>query len=405
MWTLAWRNIWRNKRRTTITAASVMFAVFFCILMRGFQIGAWNDLIDSVLRSYTGYVQIHAQGFWENRTLDYLIPENDPKIKAIADLKAPIKQLIPRFESFALASNTQKIKGVIVTGITPEVEKNFTRLHEKIVSGSYLEKNEKAVLVSQRLAKFLNLAPGDSLVLMSQGYQGASAAGLFKIKGIVKLPSPEFDNQMIFMPLETAQEFYSAPGLITSWIVDLKSADDMKKVTHTLSGYLPEQQYEVMSWHEMLVELYQQYISNEGGSVIMMIILYLIVGFGIFGTAMMMLTERRYELGVMMAVGMQRLRVSMLLSLELMFICLLGLIAGLLISIPVISYYHYHPITFSGQMAEAYKAFGMEPVLSIAWRTDYIFNQLINVTIIANIALIYPIYSIFRLNLTQALKR
>ncbi|MEJ5265795.1 MAG: ABC transporter permease [Bacteroidales bacterium] len=405
MWSLAWRNIWRNKRRTAITAASIMFAVFFSILMRGFQIGAWNDLIDSVLRSYTGYVQIHAKGFWENRTLDYLIPENDTNVKAIGHLNVPIQRLIPRFESFALASNTQKIKGVIVTGISPSFEKEFTHLPEKIVAGSYLDDQENAVLVSQRLARFLNLSPGDSVVLMSKGYQGSSAAGLFRVKGIVKLPSPEFDNQMIFMPLAAAQEFYSAPGLITTWIVDLNRADDMKKVTRMLGNHLPADTYEVMSWHEMLVELYQQYVSDEGGSVIMMIILYLIVGFGIFGTAMMMLTERRYELGVMIAVGMQRWKVSALLSLELFFICLIGLFAGVLLSIPFLTYYHFHPITFTGQMAEAYKAFGMEPILSVAWRIDYILNQLLNVTLIAVAVLSYPVYSIFRLNLTQALKR
>lgn len=405
MWSLAWRNIWRNKRRTAITAASIMFAVFFSILMRGFQIGTWNDLIDSVLRSYTGYVQIHAKGFWENRTLDYLIPENDTNVKAIGHLNLPIHRLIPRFESFALASNTKKIKGVIVTGISPSFEKEFTHLPEKIVAGSYLDDQENAVLVSQRLARFLNLSPGDSVVLMSKGYQGSSAAGLFRVKGIVKLPSPEFDNQMIFMPLAAAQEFYSAPGLITTWIVDLNRADDMKKVTRMLGNHLPADTYEVMSWHEMLVELYQQYVSDEGGSVIMMIILYLIVGFGIFGTAMMMLTERRYELGVMIAVGMQRWKVSALLSLELFFICLIGLFAGVLLSIPFLTYYHFHPITFTGQMAEAYKAFGMEPILSVAWRIDYILNQLLNVTLIAVAVLSYPVYSIFRLNLTQALKR
>ncbi|HPO65607.1 MAG TPA: FtsX-like permease family protein [Bacteroidales bacterium] len=373
--------------------------------MRGFQIGAWNDLIDSVLRSYTGYVQIHAKGFWENRTLDYLIPENDTNVKAIGHLNVPIQRLIPRFESFALASNTQKIKGVIVTGISPSFEKEFTHLPEKIVAGSYLDDQENAVLVSQRLARFLSLSPGDSVVLMSKGYQGSSAAGLFRVKGIVKLPSPEFDNQMIFMPLAAAQEFYSAPGLITTWIVDLNRADDMKKVTRMLGNHLPADTYEVMSWHEMLVELYQQYVSDEGGSVIMMIILYLIVGFGIFGTAMMMLTERRYELGVMIAVGMQRWKVSALLSLELFFICLIGLFAGVLLSIPFLTYYHFHPITFTGQMAEAYKAFGMEPILSVAWRIDYILNQLLNVTLIAVAVLSYPVYSIFRLNLTQALKR
>ncbi len=405
MWSLAWRNLWRNKRRTIITAASVVFAVFFSILMRGFHIGTWNHLIDGVLRSYTGYVQIHARGFWDNRTLDYVLNQNDTLIHKVENHKSIVNNLIPRFESFALASYHQKIKGVIVTGIDPEQEKFFTRLSEKLELGHYLNDSDKSVLVSKRLADFLKISVGDSLVLISQGYQGATASGLFAVKGVVKLPSPEFDNQMIFMSIQVAQELYSAQGKITSWIVDIKDSEKMKKVAKEIKELLPAQEYEVMTWQEMLLELYQQYVSDEGGAVIMLAILYLIVGFGIFGTAMMMINERRYELAIMIALGMQRWRTGILLSTELFFISIIGLVGGVLISLPVLYYFHLHPITFTGQMAEAYKAFGMEPIMTVAWKTNYIIHQVENVFIITVLVLIYPVYSVFRLNIIKALKR
>ncbi len=404
MLTLAWRNLWRNKRRTVITAASVCFAVFFSILIRGFHIGSWSELIDSVLHSYTGYIQIHARGYWENKTLDYTISEHDKSIANIRGIQQ-INGLIPRFESFALASSTEKVKAVIVVGINPEQEKAFSRLNDRVVEGNFITSDEKSILISQRLAEFLKIRTGDSLVLISQGYQGSSAAGLFRVSGIVKLPSPEFDNQMIFMPLSLAQEFYSAPGLITSWVVDITNNELMKKTVAQISDQLPHEKYEVMSWHEMLPELYQQYVSDEGGALIILALLYLIVGFGIFGTVMMMLAERKYEMGIMVALGMNKIRLSALMAAELFYICLIGLIAGVIISLPFLYYYHVHPITFSGEMAKVYMAFGMEPILPVAWQADYIFQQVINVFIITCLALIYPFYLLFRFNLITALKR
>jgi putative ABC transport system permease protein len=95
---MSWRNIWRNKRRTLITAASIFFAVFFSIMMRGFQMGVWLNLVDGVLRSYSGYIQIHAKGYWDNRTFDYSMSDSILLEKKIPDTTL-IKAFIPRLES------------------------------------------------------------------------------------------------------------------------------------------------------------------------------------------------------------------------------------------------------------------------------------------------------------------
>jgi ABC-type lipoprotein release transport system permease subunit len=404
LFTVAWKNIWRNKRRTLITAASIMFAVMFSVVMRGFQLGVWDHLVDGVLHSYSGYIQIHSKGYWDNRSFDYSMPENEITIKNFNGEKR-ITSVIPRLESFALASYGSRTKGVITVGSDAEAEKNFMALQNRMVSGSYITNNDSSILLSQGLAKYLKIDVGDSLVLMSMGYQGASATSIFRVKGIVKLPSPEFDNQLVFMPLQLAQNYYSAYGRITSLVVDIDDPKVMNAVVKAVKKTVGEEKYEVMSWKELMVELYQLYVSKDGGAMIVQMMLYLIVGFGVFGTVLMMVSERRHEFALMITLGMQRIRLAKYFCAELLMICLLGLLVGFIISLPIVIYFHIHPIAVTGNLAKSYASFGIEPMIPVSWRIDYIIQQVITVAVIVALALIYPVYTIFRLNLTKGMRR
>jgi ABC-type lipoprotein release transport system permease subunit len=401
---LAWRNLWRNRRRTLITIASVFFAVFLAILMRGFKHGAWVYLINNVLHSYTGYVQIHEKGYWDNKTFDYSMAADDSVFTKVKGIKQ-VKGIIPRLESFSLASSGDKTKGVITVGIDPDLENEFTELHKRIVSGRYFTNQDTGVILSERLSKYLGLKINDSIVLLSQGYQGMGANGIYKILGIVKLPSPEFDNQMVYMPLPLAQDYYSAQGRITSVVVDLKNPQDMDKAIKKINKAINSDAYEVMSWKEMLIELYQQYVSNEGSGMIIISLLYLIVGFGVFGTVLMMIAERQHEFGIMITVGMQRSRLIQLVGSELIFICFLGLFFGFLGSVPIVAYFHFYPIHMSASMAKSYAAFGLEAILPTAWQLDYMLQQVYIVFVIVLLVLIYPLYSVYKLDLTKAMRR
>ena len=404
MLNLAWRNLWRNKRRTTITISSVFFAVFLAIIMRGFHLGAWLNLIDNVLHSYTGYVQVHANEYWDNKTFDYCMATNDSLVRKIEALEN-IEGLIPRLESFSLASAGEKTKGVITVGINPDAENKLTNLQSKLVAGKYLRLQDTAILLSQRLAKYLGLEVNDSVVLLSQGYMGSSATGIYRIAGIVKLPAPEFDNQMVYMPLPLAQDFFSANGMISSLVVELNDPNKMHESVSLLKSQLDGNTYEVLNWQEMQIELYQQFVTDNGSGLIILGLLYIIVGFGVFGTVLMMLSERKREMSIMVTLGMRRWRLMRLVSLELFIICSLGIVGGFLGSIPILTYYHLYPIEMTGEYAKVYEAYGMDPILPIAWQTDYMFQQVINVSVIVLIVMIYPLYSIFKMDLTKAMRR
>ena len=129
---LAWRNLWRNRRRTMITAASVFFAIFFALVMRSMQLGTYGHLFRNIIETYSGYIQVQNEDFWEDKIVDNVIDYNNDLVNKIKSDKNVI-ECIPRFESFALASSGSRTKGVLVMGIDPSREALLSDVENKLV--------------------------------------------------------------------------------------------------------------------------------------------------------------------------------------------------------------------------------------------------------------------------------
>jgi len=129
---LAWRNIWRNKRRTLITAASIFFAVFFFFFMRSYQLGSYSNWIENLVNTYTGYIQIQEKNYWADKTLENSILWNN-NLDSLLSTKSNTMLWTPRLEWGALASNGQQTKLAVVIGIDVERESSFSNPKEKIV--------------------------------------------------------------------------------------------------------------------------------------------------------------------------------------------------------------------------------------------------------------------------------
>lgn len=400
---LAWRNIWRNKRRTAITAASILFAVLFATFMESIQKGAWDHMINSVVNYYYGYVQVHQKGYWDEQAIDKAFPLADSLMRL--QEKAPaILQVLPRIESFALASAGERTSGVMVVGIDPEAEDAMTSLRSRISAGKYLEDNEEAALVAEGVASNLGLSLGDTIVLISQGYHGVNAAGKYPIKGMANFGSPELNKQMVYLPLPAAQYFYGADGLVTSLALKLGSQDDIKPVLKALHNELDTSAYEVMDWKGMLPDLVEAKTVDSAGNVIVYFILYLIIAFGIFGTILMMSKEREYEFGVLISIGMHRWQLGLTVWLEVIMLGLLGAFLGILASMPLVWWFHVHPLRFSGDYAEAMEKFGFEAIFPANFEAHIFLLQALLVFIITAILALYPIFKIRKLQVVQAMR-
>lgn len=386
---LAWRNIWRNKRRTLISAASVAFAVLFSVSVSSLQKGGWDRMLDNVVRFYFGYAQVHAAGYSEEQTIDRSMEMDSGRMR-IWEKALGGRQVVPRLESFALASTGPATVGVLLSGIDPAREDAFTGLAARVVQGGYLRPDEQRLLVSAGIATDLGVGVGDTVILLSQGYQGATADGKYAVTGIVSFGSPDLNKLMVFLPLTEAQYFFGAEGRATSFVLDLEGQDEVPGALAAMRGLLDPEVHEVLGWEELIPDLVQARAFDEAGSVIVLIILNLIIAFGLFGTVLMMTKEREYEFGVLIAIGMRRGQLTGILWAEVLFLSLMGALAGMVMALPVVAWFQEHPIVFTGEMADVYEKFGVEPVMPTVVDARIFLVQGLTIFLLAAAMAIYP---------------
>jgi putative ABC transport system permease protein len=399
---IAWRNIWRNKRRTFITIASVFFAVVLAIVMRSTITGVFEKMVRDIVGISSGYIQIHKQGYWNERSVDNTFEENDSIIRWLNENKE-ILYYTPRLESFSLASSGTKTKGVMVSGIYPEYENNVTRLKDKLISGEFISGGDKHAIIPEGLAKYLQLKINDTIVLIGQGFHGSIAAGKFPIKGIIRIGSPELNKSMCWLPINTCRELLGTGKRISSISLLLAREKNLEQVQQKLISKTKNEDFEIMTWKEMLPDLDQFVEADSSAHIITINLLYLIIAFGIFGTLLMMINERRHEFGILIAIGMRKGILIFIVFIETLMMAGLGALTGIAGAIPVVLYLHYHPIQFTGELAKAYEGYGMEPVIPTSLDTSIYLSQASIVFLIIIIISTYPFYKIHKINLIKAI--
>lgn len=466
---IAWRNLWRNKRRTVITSASVFFAVFFATIMRSIQLGSYDRMIMNFIESYSGYLQVQNIKYRDNPSLDYSFVYSDSLEKAVSRSK-DVVSVAPRIESFVLASSGTQTKGVIVMGVDPEKEKKFSNPESKLVrytiteeainrlmkssvmtpeilarveklkgssyssrgrleldlgfsqdefarymdeilragrvTNGYLSENDDGVLVSDRLADFLKVAIGDTVIMMGQGYHGTTAAGIFPIRGIIKMPSPDIDSKLIIMSIHAAQNFFDISGRVTSLSINLtgRSQRIMSGAEKRINKILNNGNTVIRTWEDLNPVLVQQIQGDSETGMATLAMLYFIIFFGIFGTVLMMIAERTREFGVLISIGMQRRRLKRIIIIEMILLGFLGLVGGMLASAPLIMHFYFHPVLLKGELGKMMEDYGWDAVMPTAWFGRYFYWQAIIVGIMVLTATLYPIRKIGRLKEIEALR-
>lgn len=398
---MAWRNLWRNKRRTLITVASIFFGVLLSTFMTSMQEGTYSKMIDNVVGFYSGYIQVHHPEYWENKTIDYTFSPGDT-LKQVLENDPAIVSFVPRLESFTLMSFGNNTKGAALIGIDPVEENKMTKLSNWIEQGVYLKPGDDGIILAVNLAKNLGVSVNDTLVLISQGYHGASAAGLFPVKGILKFPAPAMNNLGGYIDIQAAQNFFSVQGKYTSLVLMIDDYSNVNPTKHRLVTAIGDR-YEVMTWDEMDPLTKNMIDADRSGAYITKGILYILIGFGIFGTVIMMIAERRKEMGIMVAIGMQKRKLSAILFYETILIGMVGVLSGFIISFPFIWYFVYHPVPITGEAAKAYEQLGFEAAMYFSAQWFVFARQVLIIFILSLIVYIYPLVKTYRLKLTRAL--
>ncbi len=399
---LAWRNIWRNRGRSTISIAAVLFSVFFAILMRSMQLGAYANIIDDIIGNYSGYVQIHEKGYWDEQTMDNTM-EDSPKLE-VTILNTPgVKKIAKRLESFSLVSTGTTTKVLGVVGLDPQKELSGFDLMNRITEGKLFTNQDIGVVLSEGAAKYFKVNIGDSVVFIGQGYHGNSANGIFPVTGIVKLRNPEMNRNLVFIPLKQAQYLFAAENRVSAYVIEVAEDADHVEVSAAIKAKIPPEN-ESMTYEEMMPELVQTIQSDSAGGLIMVAVLYMIILFVLLGSVIMMTAERVKEYGILVAVGMHKTKLMATTILESIFLALIGGLSGLVLARPIQYYYYNNPLQLGGDMKKAMEEYGWEAVMpmSIDWSIGLTHTAII--VCIAFVVSIYALVSIRYLKPVEAMR-
>ena len=398
---LAWRNTWRKKRRSVITMLSVIFAVVISINFRSLQWGSYDKMIEAGTKN-SGYLQVQSQNYWEDKSINELIEDHVNLRNQISSVPE-ISSVIPRLQNFSLAASESSSKGALVIGIDPESENQYNELNARVIKGNYLSENENAVIIAEGLSNYLKLKVNDTLVLVSQGYHASIAAGKYPIKGIVKLPNPQMNRMTAYLPLATAQAFNGAEDLVNAFMLNVSDRTQVNPTQLMLQDQLGST-YAVMRWDEMHPEIQQSINTDTTIATLLLSALYLIVGFGIIGTIVMMTLERKREFGMLQAIGLQKSQIQTVILLESLMLGVIGVILAWLIAFPIVNFMHNNPIPLTGEGAKSFEAMGVEPVIQFAIKPHLFALMGLIIFLIMLVASVFPLTMIRKLKMSEVIK-
>lgn len=346
---LAWRNVWKNKRRTVLTLLTIAVGCAMVIFFMAMQEGAYDAIIENMVSANTAHIQIHEKGFWENRSIDYAFIPHGRVMRALAS-EPSISGFAMRVHAAGLVSSGEASDIALIQGVDPEDEKRICTLHASVRKGGrYLRPGDTTeVLIGEDMASNLEVKVGDRVLLLSQGFDGSIAgARKLTVVGLFKTGNPEYDRMLMLMTLEQAKEMFSMGEYVTSIAVKLRDGTMMPAVRDALKRRIADPGLEIMGWDELMPELMQYVVMDRTSAYVFYFVLYLTVAFGVLNTIQMSVYERTREFGVMLAIGTSPNQILGMVLLESALISLIGIAVGSLIGSAISWYFTVFPLDYS----------------------------------------------------------
>jgi putative ABC transport system permease protein len=402
---LAWRNIWRNKRRSILTLAAVTFAVLMAIGMRGIQMGTYALNIKTAVELFSGYLQVQAKGYNDTPKLSLCFRE-DKSLKTALEGTKGIQSYSSRVYADGLISFKDNSRGVAIFGIQPGKEKKVTTFVENIDSGKFFTSDSSnEIVVGSQLLKNLNAKIGDEIILLAQGYDGSLGNQKYKIVGTVRLGVQEMEATVVFMGLKSAQSLLAMGNKVNIIAIKANNLNNLKEIKAKLSSKLQNKNLIVLPWNEVNPELQQAIQLDNISGILFLGILIVIVAFGILNTVLMSVTERFREFGVVLSIGMPQKKLTYLVYIETLFIALIGLFFGNLLGYFVNYYLILHPIVFGGELKKLYELYHFLPELRSSLQISIFIYVSLSIIGISILSCLYPAYRVYKLEPLKGIRQ
>jgi ABC-type lipoprotein release transport system permease subunit len=330
---IAWRNLWRNRRRTWLSAGGIAFAVWMLVLSLSMQDGSFEIMIDNGSRLLLGHIQIQHPEYFDDSRLEYTVEEAS-RLSATIAASRGVMSVAPRLQTFALVSSGERSFGAQILGVDPVLEAAWSTLPGMIGEGRYLEAPGE-VVVGSILARNIGVAPGDEIVLLGTAREGGVAAVVAELVGTFDSGQTELDRSIVQIPIADFRSGWEmADDEVHALLVIAESVAMSETVARNLDS---GEDWQALSWRELMPEAEQTIEMKAIGAYVFFALIAMIVTFSVVNTFMMTIFERTREFGMLMAIGMKPAAIMIQLQLEAFWLSGLGIVLGLLMALAFIA--------------------------------------------------------------------
>ncbi|WP_340114011.1 ABC transporter permease [Maribellus mangrovi] len=401
IWSIAWRNVWRNKSRSIIMIVAIALGLIAGVFATAFMQGAVDARIESATHSELAHLQVHAPNFRDNNETELYMTgakELTGKIEEISDVKAASFRLIA--EPFIMAAHGTG--GGKMLGVVPEQEKLVTDIAQKLVDGTYLEKTSRMppVLIGEKLSKKLKLKVGSKMNVQMVDINGDLSSKGYRVGGIFKTVNTGFDESTFFVVYSDLQKQLGLPDDVAHEIAMIcengDEVDVVKPEVQNLAG-----NNIVQTWKELSPEMSILTESMDQYMYIFILIILLGLCFGIINTMLMAVLERVKEIGMLMAVGMNKRKIFWMIMLESVMLTLSGGIVGVVLGSLITRFFETRPIDVSA-FSEGLEKYGYATQIYTSLQNEMLVTITILVIVTGMISAVYPARKALKLNPAEA---
>lgn len=401
--TIAWRNLWRSKVRSSVVIIAMAMGIWASIFLTGFSIGMNDQRTDSALSTYLGFAQVHAEGWKEDAAVELTIP-NVTAVETKLEEQEGYVAHSSRIVQNGSVSSSYGMMGVQIEGVDPATDTLVCDLNTRIIEGEYLPETRRVPMayVGESLAKELKLELGSRLPIGFQHMDGYPTEALFRVGGIFKTVSTAFDKSTVQIRKEDfAALMGGGPSMAHEIIVKLDDKEKAREYASAVDAMLPD--VIVESWQEVSPDLgYADDMMAFSLYIFIGIIIFAIT-FGILNTMLMAILERRRELGMLMAVGMNKRRTFFMIMVETLFLGCVGAPIGILIG--------HVSLLISGKtgfdlsaVGEGLSAYGMDSFIYPVPVPGYYLGISVIVVTLTLLASLVPAFRALKLNPVEAIR-
>jgi len=336
---MAWRNLWRHKRRTWLTVGAMIFSNLILVFSISLQLGSYRMMIDNTLKSYTGHMQIQHEGYNEE-------PKMRSSIDAVIPLASKIREqlrsntIAARGVAFAMTSSEERSYGLQIIGVEPEFEPNVSTLPGLINQGNYFtDINAEEIVIGSVLARNLRVGIGDEVTLLGGGHDGSFAAGIAIVTGIFDSGIAEIDRSMAQLPIGYFQNLFGMDDRGHNIVINSADLSQISVLQQSIMKMLAgDDKLVVLDWEQLQPGLKQAIQADFTSAWFMYAVLIVLVAFSVLNTQLMSVLERTREFGVMMALGVKPARLGSLVITETVVMSGIGLAIGAVLGIAMTWY-------------------------------------------------------------------